>query len=550
MSNNIVRGASLLTAAALLSKILGMIYVIPFNALVGDQGGALYLYAYTPYTVLIGVSTVGIPLAVSKFVSRYNSLGDYYTGLRMFRVGLVIMSITGVIAFLILYFSSGWLAGKYIVEDEHGNTVEDVKMVIQMVSFALLVIPVMSIFRGFFQGNQSMGPTAISQVIEQIVRIVFVLLAGYLVVSVFNGSIATAVGYATFAAFIGAIASLLILIIYWQKRKHHIHKQVAQQKTTYDISTKEMIVELFRYAGPFVLVGIAIPLYQNIDSFTFNKAMTSIGQKELSDTAFAAINLYGHKLIIIPVTIATGLSLAIIPELTKAFTQNNRQLLFKQINQSLQIVLLLVIPAVVGLGSLAYVAYGSLYGLNEHIGLTSSLLTWYAPVALLYALFTVTAAILQGINEQRYAVISLLVGFMIKLLFNTVLIQTFGPKGAIIGTGLAVIAAVILNMIRIHRSLAFSFIQTFKRTILMVILAFIMWLVLYATKYVFGLFIPYETSRIAAICMLLIGIGIGGIVYLYLAYKTTMIDHVFGQMNIVEKLKRILSKFRRKRNAS
>lgn len=547
MSNNIVRGASLLTAAALLSKILGMIYVIPFNALVGAQGGALYAYAYIPYTVLIGVSTVGIPLAVSKFVSRYNSLGDYQTGMRMFRIGLVIMSITGIIAFLILYSSSGWLASRYIVDDEHGNTVEDVKMVIQMVSFALLIIPAMSIIRGFFQGNQSMGPTAVSQVIEQIVRIFFVLLSGYLVIYVFKGTMATAVGYATFAAFIGGLASFIVLIRYWQKRKHHLHKQVEQQKKSYNISTKAMIIELFRYAGPFVLVGIAIPLYQNIDSFTFNKAMASIGQGEISDTAFSVINLYGHKLVIIPVTIATGLSLAIIPELTNAFTLNKREKLEKQINQSLQIILVLVIPAVVGLASLSYVAYGSLFGINESLEMSSALLTWYAPVALLFAMFTVTAAILQGINEQRYAVFSLLVGFVIKLLFNTLLIETFGAKGAIFGTGLAVAAAVSLNLLRIHRSILFSFKQTFKRSLLMGILAFIMWGVLYITKYVFGFFIPYEESRLAAVFMLFVGMVIGGFVYLFLAYKTTMIEHIFGQMNIMNRVNKLLGRFRRRR---
>ena len=84
MSNKIVRGTMLLTGAAFLSKFLGMIYVIPFNELVGTKGGALYLYAYNPYTILISISTIGVPLATSNFISKYNSLGDYYTGMRMF----------------------------------------------------------------------------------------------------------------------------------------------------------------------------------------------------------------------------------------------------------------------------------------------------------------------------------------------------------------------------------------------------------------------------------------------------------------------------------
>src|SRR5699024_11291308 len=94
MSKTIVRGTMLLTAAAFLSKFLGMIYVIPFNELVGSKGGALYLYVYNPYTILISISTIGVPLATSKFISKYNSLGDYYNVLRIMLFGLVVMMIT------------------------------------------------------------------------------------------------------------------------------------------------------------------------------------------------------------------------------------------------------------------------------------------------------------------------------------------------------------------------------------------------------------------------------------------------------------------------
>src|SRR5690625_5996918 len=94
-------------------------------------------------------------------------------------------------------------------------------MVIRMVSFALLIIPGASIIRGYFQGNQSMGPTAVSQVVEQVVRIVFVLASAFIVVKIYNGAIATAVGFATFAAFVGALASLAVLLTYWIKRKDY-----------------------------------------------------------------------------------------------------------------------------------------------------------------------------------------------------------------------------------------------------------------------------------------------------------------------------------------
>src|SRR5690625_2636926 len=194
--SNIVRGTMLLTAATFLSKFLGMIYVIPFNELVGETGGTLYNFAYIPYNILITISTIGVPLAVSKLVAKYNSLHDYQTGLRMFKAGIVLMGITGLISFLLLYFGSGFLANLMIKNDgTSGITVTDITMVLKMVSFALIIIPAMSIVRGFFQGYQSMGPTAISQVIEQVVRIIFLLTSSFIILKVYNGSIATAVGY-------------------------------------------------------------------------------------------------------------------------------------------------------------------------------------------------------------------------------------------------------------------------------------------------------------------------------------------------------------------
>ncbi len=542
MSNKIVRGTMLLTGAAFLSKLLGMIYVIPFNELVGTRGGALYLYAYNPYTILISISTVGVPLATSKFISKYNSLGDYYTGLRMFRLGIILMSITGFISFLILFFSADWLANSIVVDDKYGNSVADVKMVIRMVSFALLIIPGMSIVRGFFQGNQSMGPTAVSQVIEQIVRIAFVLISAYIIIKIYDGTIATAVGFATFASFIGALASIVVLLRYWIKRKDFIMTNVNDQVVKEDIPIRELIYELFSYAGPFILVGMAIPLYQNVDQFTFNKAMASIGQGNISEAAFAAINLYGHKLVIIPVTLSTGISMTIIPVLTQSFTNQDFPNLKKQINQTLQIVFVLVVPAVVGLSVLSYEAYGSLYGLAD-IELTSYLLAWYAPVALLFALYAVSAAILQGINQQNFAVVSLLVGFVIKLSLNTFMIERFGAIGSILTTMLAVFVAVIINLIRIKASIKYSYKQVFKQLLLVIIFSLIMLVSLLGFKYLINLFYDYQETRVGVTIALILGVGVGGLIYFILAYTSGLLEKALGAK--IGFLDRFFDKFRR-----
>jgi O-antigen/teichoic acid export membrane protein len=529
--STIVRGAFLLTAASFLSKFLGMIYIIPFNAMVGEAGIALYSYAYIPYSILITIATVGIPLAVSKFVSKYNSLGDYYTGMRMFKTGISIMGLTGVIAFLALFFSAELIANQIIADDDSHNSVKDVTMVIRMVSFALIITPSMSIFRGFFQGHQSMGPTAVSQVIEQIARIIFLLVAAFLIIYIFDGNTNTAVGFATFAAFIGAIASLIVLFIYWKKRKPHIDKHIAQQETVHDIPKKELFSELFRYAGPFVIVSIAIPVFQLVDTFTFNRAMTAIDLGEVSEALFAAIYSLGHKLVIIPVTIATGLSLAVMPVLTSSFTQGNRPQFIGQITQALQIILVLVIPASFGLSMLSTEAYGTLYGglKNDFVLEAGSLLGWYAPVGILFALLSVTAAILQGINQQNHAVINLCAGILFKILFNIQLIHMFGAKGSIFATAIGLSIAVILNFIRIKVTIEYPFKQLIKRTILILIFVVIMGTVIFIIKLIVGAIFSYEDTRLGLAIMLTLGVMFGGYVYLWFAYKSTLLERVFGE---------------------
>ncbi|WP_077621267.1 putative polysaccharide biosynthesis protein [Sediminibacillus massiliensis] len=543
-TSNILRGTMLLTGATFLSKFLGMIYVIPFNELVGAEGGDLYQYAYVPYNILLSVSTVGVPLAVSRFVSKYNSLEDYETGRRMFKAGMSLMMITGFIGFLILFFGASVLARLSIPEGAEGTSVEDVTFVIRMVSFALIIIPSMSIVRGFFQGYQSMGPTAISQVIEQIVRIIFLLVSAYLVMNVFGGQVRTAVGFSTFAAFVGAAASCLVLLVYWRRRKKHLDKLLRQQKQSYNLPIEKLFRELFRYAGPFILVGLATSLYQLVDQMTFKRIMVAIGEGENAVAAMANINFYGHKLVIIPVTLATGMSLAILPAITNSFTAGKKVQMFGQMNQALQIIVLLILPAAVGMSVLSYQVYAAFYGL-ENIALNGMILRWYAPVALCFAFFTVSASILQGINKQNFTVISLSAGVLMKIIFNFLLIYLFGARGAVLATMVAVTTVCLLNLWKIKKSVQFSYRQLIKRSMLIAIFTTIMGITVWVTKWLLELFLSTQDDRLANIIVLIICVAVGMLVYLWLGYQSTLLERVLG--NRVRKLDKILDKlFRRK----
>ncbi len=520
--SRLLRGTLILTAATFLSKFLGMIYVFPFYALVGQKGGALFSYGYNPYTIFISLATMGVPLAVSKFVSKYNAMGDYHTGRRLFKTGLFLMSATGLAAFLLLYTLAPFIAPYVIEENSKGNTVADVTMVIRMVSVALLVVPVMSLIRGFFQGHQSMGPTAVSQVVEQIIRIAFILGASFLILRVWEGEMADAVGWSTFAAFIGAIAGLLVLVVYWIKRKKHLDKLLEDSTVNHNMPLKDMYKELLSYAGPFVFVGLAIPLFQLVDQFTFNRTMDSPD----SEALLGIFNFYSNKLVLIPVSLATAFGLTLIPTVTSSFTEKNVQKLHRQIGQALQIGIYLILPAGVGLSVLAFPAYGFFFEVSEVGG---EILRFYAPLALFFGLFTITAAILQGINAQRFAVRGLALGWVLKVALNVPLIMAFETYGSIAATYIGFGAAGIYNLwkIRIHADYDLAFLG--KRVLLMAIFTAAMGAAVLAAQWLISPLVSYDEGRMASFVVLILGIGIGGTVYLLLGIYSNLAYTVLGE---------------------
>jgi O-antigen/teichoic acid export membrane protein len=536
MSSKLIRGTFILTFGTILSKIIGLFYVIPFYQIVGSKGTALYSYSYIPYTIFISIATAGVPLAVSKFISKYNALEEYAVGRKLFKSGLVIMLLTGFVSFLILYFSAPTMAEMVFPKDkEIDSSVKDIATVIRAVSFALIVVPFMSLIRGFFQGHQSMGPSAVSQVVEQIVRITFTLAGAYIVLNFLNGSVVTAVSVATFAAFIGAIGSVVVLIWYWYKRKPYLDDLLEQDRGTVQVSLREIYKEIVVYAAPFVFVGIAGPLFQAIDQFTFTRAMVEIGKsKDAAFAAFSILNFESHKIVIIPVSLATGFSLALVPSITKAFVEMDRKSLNQQLNQAFQVLLFLTLPAAIGLSLLAEPVYTVFY---DHKLLGAEVLRVYAPVAILFSLYLVTAAILQGINEQRFTVLSLLVGLLIKLSLNIPLIKMFETKGAVYATTLGYIGAILIQLFVIKNFARYKFRLVWRRSLLIVIFAGMMWVGTEVVYQLLALFLS-PASKFQSLLIIIISAGVGATIYFYLGLKSGLVNKLFGDR--VNRLKKKL----------
>ncbi|ART77685.1 cell division protein [Sutcliffiella horikoshii] len=524
-TSNILRGTFILTLGTMISRVLGLVYIFPFYALVGKSGGELYTYAYVLYSVVLSIATMGVPLAVSKFVAKYNALEEYAVGRKLFSSGLLLMSITGIVSFLILYIMAP-VFSPMIINESSQHSFDDVTLVIRMVSFALLLVPVMSLIRGFFQGHESMGPTAVSQVVEQIARIIFLLGSVYIIINVTEGSLPTAIGYATFGAFIGALAGLGILIWYWFSRKRHLDTLLKKDKGNVEISYKEMYKEILLYAAPFVFVGLAMPLYQLVDTFTFNKAMLLAGVDSItSGDAFAIINTYGQKLVIIPVTLATAFALSLLPAVTRSFINNESDVLQRQLSTTFQILMFLTVPACIGLAILGGPAYAAFYSYDE---LGGYLLTWYAPTAIPLAIFTVTASVLQGINQQKYTVYGLAVGVGLKLILNYPLIFFMEAEGSIVATAIGYLASVVINLWAIQRFTGFSYSIVLRRGMLMTIFNIIMIAAVLVVLQLLEGIVPYSEGRLQAIIVVAVSGLVGAGIYFFLSYRSNLLMYLFG----------------------
>lgn len=523
------RGTFLLTAATFTTQILGMLYLIPFYSIMGgEENLALYGYAYTPYTIMLSIAAAGVPGAVSKFVAKYNALGAYETSQKLYKSSLVVMMVSGILAFLALYFMAPVIAEAQSAAGgggEHRWSTEDITSIIRVISFAVIVVPFMATWRGIFQGHESFGPTSVSSVVEQILRIAVLLSGAFIVINVMDGSIKTANEIAVFAAFIGAVGATVTLAVFWRKRKPFMAEQRKQDTSGIDLSYGEMYKEIIRYGLPFIIVSVSIPVVLFIDQMTHNNALTLAGVPgSVQDSWFGMLNLTTHKLVMIPTAFASAFAITILPFITKNYQQKLFDNVHSQVKSMILMLLFFVIPAGIGMMILSAPIYTSFYSYNE-VGIM--ILTFYAPVSIIISLFSVTCSIVQGIDKQHLTFYVVIVMLVIKAAINIPLIMNFYTVGAVMGTAIALGAGVIMNLIIIKKHGKIRF-RAFVAPIFQIIVcALAMLLAVELVYYLLMINIDKMTTA-SSVLTLLITVPAGVLVYLFISFKTGLADEVLG----------------------
>lgn len=221
--NGFLEGAFIATGSVILCKILGLIYVIPFYSIIGDQGGALYSYAYSIYAIFLNLATIGIPTAISKIVSEYNALEYNVLKQKAYKIGSRLIIGFGLVFFIILFIFAPQIA--YLIKGDAigGNSLESVTLVIRSVSTALLIVPLLSVKKGYLQGHKYIAVPQISTVIEQLIRVIIVVVGSYVSYKILGFSLAWSVAIAVFGATLGALFSYIFVDRKYRKNKHNFN---------------------------------------------------------------------------------------------------------------------------------------------------------------------------------------------------------------------------------------------------------------------------------------------------------------------------------------
>jgi len=437
--NLFLRGALILGLAGMLSKALGSVYTIFLQNIIGDGGIALYGMAYPIYATLLTLSTAGIPVAVSKFVAEHIAIGDYTGAKKVFRVSSTLLTVTGVIFFLTLYYGAETFALWF------GD--RDAAYAIRAISPALLVVPLMSAIRGYFQGWQRMEPTATSQVVEQLVRVGTILAAATLLLQ-WGYSEAHAAAGAAFGAFTGGLAGLLILLAYvWNKREIFRHNPQMVNKVPVQ-PTWQIIKKLCWYAFPVSLGALVVPLMNNIDVITVVNLLKNCGfSQEEAREMFGLLTGRAFKLILLPTTFASAIGTALMPAIAAAIALRNTRLVASRMELAMRMTMLVALPATVGLVLLAQPVDIMLFKDSQGASVIMAL----AAATLFSSIQLTTSAILQGIGVIYIPVRNLFIGAVVKLGLNFLLVPLMGIHGAALATVCAYLIATLLNLYSMYR---------------------------------------------------------------------------------------------------
>ncbi len=501
--DSFLKGAFILMIGSLASRVLGAVYrfVLPWLMGGGDAGAygmALFGLPYSIYSIALVLSTLGIPLAVSKLVSEAEARGSLQEARRVFRISIFLLMGLGAVSSGALYAVS-----PYFVERVWQNPDAYYSMV--ALAPAVFFVAIMSAFRGWFQGLQNMTPHAASQVVEQLVR---VLTMFTLVTVLVRYGLEYAAAGATFGATTGALAGVIYLAVAYFRSHGDIQQESEGNDAdcgagTLALSTGELVKRILVFAIPISISGLVLPLMRFVDAAVVPYRLIQSGYEVVAaTTAYGYLESYSMPFINVPAVFSTAIAISLVPSVSSSLTRGDRGAIRDKAVAGLRIASLIGIPSAVGL----YVLSDEIPTLFWRAPEAGPVLASIALVALFLALQQVSSAVLQGMGAPALPMYNLFVGAIVKLGLTWFLtaVPALGVRGAGWATVVGFAIAVVLNMVALGRKVGpFSIVGLF-------------WQAAVAAAFMAAavrVVVPVLAEMIGMSVAVVTGIGVGALVY-------------------------------------
>lgn len=467
-SNNFLIQGSILAVASIIVRLIGLLYRIPMTRIIGDEGMGTYNIAFEIYNMALIISTYGLPLAVSKLVAARVAKKEHRNAYRIFIFALIFAVIVGLIACATLFFGAEFFA-TVINGDSYAV------LPLQVLAPTILVFSIMGVFRGYYQGKNTMIPTAFSQILEQVINAGVSVAAAYFLMESYNASpdvVAYGAAGGTLGTLAGATAALIFLVFVYLVYHPYLMKQMSKDRTDYQESFKEIGKLLILTIAPVILSQTVYHINGVIDNSMFSKIMMNKEVTSFDRSAFTSnggigalyteenirtlIGKYGNKyktLTNVPVAIASSIGAAIVTSIAAAKANGMEKTIHSKTHAAIKFNMVIAIPCAVGMAVLAYPILTLLFPDSHQ--LDANFLRLGSVAIVFYALSTVSTAILQGINRMKTPVINsaISLGIHIVLVFLMLKFTHLSTYALVIGNVTLALVVSILNWISLEKYL-------------------------------------------------------------------------------------------------
>lgn len=509
MNNNknqdsFLKGAFILGMAGIIVKIMGAFFRIPLGNLIGEEGMGYYQAAYPVYTFFLTLATAGFPTALAKLVSEKSAIGDYKGAHKIFKVSYTVLFMTGLIAFAIFFFGA-----EYIVNNIMKNPNAYNAMI--AISPALLFVPMMSAYRGYFQGRKEMSKIAMSQIAEQFFRVILGLGLAYYLMEM-SGPKMGAAGAIT-GATVGAVASILYLIISYLREGKKRKAEIKASKHFKDESVIRILKRILVVAIPITIGASVMPLVNMVDSVIVIRRLEVAGFSiQQANAMFGQLTGFAMAIINLPSVITVAMSMSLVPSISESYAMGNKGKARKDTKSAIKVTLLMVLPAAFGIAALATPIMKLLYPSQPPI--VATLLLVLTPCIVFLGLMQTMNGILQGMGKPMVPVIALAIGMLFKVVISYTLtaIRDINVFGSALGTVSAYLIAVLIELAYIKKSMniKFSSKEFIIKPLITVLTMFI------SVKLGYGLLDGIIGGNLSTVVSIVIGAVVYGIVLIFI----------------------------------